>query len=321
MKQQKAHHLKLDCFIFIFLSCLSLFLFFSVGKTQEQDSTNLESTYGNIRYGPHERNVLDLWKANSEEPTPLVMFIHGGGFRSGSKENISALELREFLNSGISVASINYRLIPNDPLPAAFHDGRQALQFLRSKAKEWNLDKSKVGCFGGSAGAVVSMYLAFHDDMAVLESEDPIERESTRLTCVASLNGPTTMDMNWMKKWIPGSSSLLENDPYYNKDALFAMFNAKTMEEYNKVVQETTALFLITPDDPPIFMEYRMAPDESFPDNPQLVRGWIVHHVMFGVKLKEKMDKFGIEAALNYPGASTKYTGFIQFFKIKFGKE
>ncbi len=124
-----------------------------------------------------------------------------------------------------------------------------------------------------------------------------------------------------MEKWIPGSSSLLDKDPLYNKNALFTMVNAKTMKEYNKVVEEITALSLITADDPPIYMEYRMAPDESFPDDLQLVRGWIVHHVMFGVKLKEKMDELGLESVLNYPGTNTKYTSSTHFFKVKLGKE
>ena len=59
------------------------------------------------KYGPHERNVIDLWKAISDTPTPLVVFIHGGGFRGGDKGNLSAPLLNACLKSGISVAAIN----------------------------------------------------------------------------------------------------------------------------------------------------------------------------------------------------------------------
>lgn len=298
-----------------------LIIFLSLGVSERQEDTKTEPTYKNIQYGPHERNVLDFWKVNSDTPTPLVIFIHGGGFRTGSKENLDAQTLQELLASGISVASINYRLITSDPLPAAHHDARRALQFLRYNAKEWNLDKSKVGCFGSSAGAMISMYLAFHDEMANPGSSDQVERESTRLTCVASLSGPTTLDIEWMKKWIPGSAPVFAKDPNYNTKKLFAMVGAKTMEEYQKVMPEICALSLITADDPPIYMYYRMTPDDPIPDDPRYVSSWVAHNVIFGIKLKEVMDKLGIEADLNYPGVSSTYKSHVHFFKEKFGKE
>src|SRR5262245_384556 len=124
------------------------------------------ATFRNISYGPHERNVLDIWQAQSGEPTPLVVYIHGGGFRNGSKDSIGADMLRALLKANISVAAINYRLIGQAPLPAAHYDCRRALQFLRAKANGWGLDKNRVGAFGGSAGAQLCMYLAFHDEMA-----------------------------------------------------------------------------------------------------------------------------------------------------------
>ena len=83
------------------------------------------------------------------------------------------------------MAAIEYRLIADAPLPAPHQDVARALQFVRSKAKDWNIDKARVGAFGGSAGAQLCMYLAFHDDLADPNSDDPISHESTRLTCAA----------------------------------------------------------------------------------------------------------------------------------------
>jgi hypothetical protein len=304
----------------LFLASIFIFQFLSMGGAQEKSPLKPESTYENVTYGPHERNVLDFWQAKSNTPTPLAIFIHGGGFRSGGKEDISTSELEALLASGISVASINYRLLPNSPREA-MNDGRLATQFLRSMAGKWMLDKSKVGCFGSSSGAVICMFLAFHNDMALPDSADPIERESTRLTCVASIGGQTTWDMDWIEKWIPGSASMLESNPNYNRAALLAMFDAKTTEEYLSVIREFSALSLITADDPPVYMQYRMAPSEPVPDDPRYVPSWIVHHVMFGVKLKEKMDKLGIEADLSYPGIHAAYSSHIQFLKAKLGKD
>jgi acetyl esterase len=188
----------------IVIVTLLVFAIATPGLAQE---TKPEPTHKDVRYGPHERNVLDFWKAESNEPTPLAIFIHGGGFRGGNKEGIHQSILRELLDAGISVAALNYRLVDQAPLPAAHFDCRRAIQVLRSKAAEWNLDRSRVGAWGGSAGAQLCMYLAFHDDMARPESEDPIERESTRLTCVATTGGQTTMDVDWWSRNIPGYDS------------------------------------------------------------------------------------------------------------------
>src|SRR6266508_1665940 len=92
------------------------------------------------RYGPHERNVLDLWKAKSDKPTPLVVYIHGGGFRAGDKSSLAPPLLSKCREAGLSVAAINYRFSQHAPFPAPMLDGTRAVQFLRSKAKEWNLD-------------------------------------------------------------------------------------------------------------------------------------------------------------------------------------
>src|SRR5438132_1248179 len=74
------------------------------------------------KYGPHPRNVLDLWQAKGDGPRPVVVFIHGGGFRGGNKEQLGADLLHRCLDAGISVAAINYRLTDTAPFPAAFMD-------------------------------------------------------------------------------------------------------------------------------------------------------------------------------------------------------
>ena len=143
--------------------------------------------------------------AESKKPTPLAIYIHGGGFVAGDKEKVSRQILKQLLDAGISVASINYRYLSIDtPLPTSHHDSRRALQFMRSKAKEWNIDKSRVAAFGGSAGAQICMWLAYSDEMAKQKSKDPIERESTRLTCVVTMGGQTTNEIEFWKQMITG---------------------------------------------------------------------------------------------------------------------
>ncbi len=267
------------------------------------------ATHANVAYGPHERNVFDFWQAKSARPAPLVLFIHGGGFVGGSKEQISGRALGELLASGISVASLNYRLIAQAPLPAAHQDVARALQFLRSKSGEWNLDKTRVGAFGGSAGAQLAMYLAFRDDLADPRSADPIARESTRLTCVAPSAGQMTMDFDWWVKHVPGYDAPMR-DP-------LEPFGAKTKEEALAKNKEISAFELISKDDPPVFMSYAMAPGQPYPDDPKIVRNWKIHHVVHGVELKKRCDQLGVEAILRHPGATTPHSSATDFLVTK----
>ena len=284
-------------------------------------------THANIKYGEHERNVFDLWLAENSNPTPLAIYIHGGGFVAGSKEKVSKDVLTELLDAGISVASINYRYLSIDtPLPTSHHDARRALQFMRSKAKEWNIDKSRVAAFGGSAGAQICMWLAYSDEMAKPKSKDSIERESTRLSCVATTGGQTTNEIEFWKEMITGLMGSEINteglvrplgglvDP---EKVRMATWGSKTLDKANKKAARHSALKLVSEDDPPIFMSYGMAPSAKPPENKTRLRGWLIHHVNLGIALKEKTDTLKLEAYLKYPGAELKYPSQIEFLVDK----
>ena len=297
--------------------------FFGGGKSKSGRKPSFE----NVKYGENKRNVFDIWLAESEKPTPLAVYIHGGGFKGGSKEKLKAETLSALLDAGISVAAINYRFVTTDPLPTAHHDARRAIQFMRSKADEWNIDTDRVAAFGGSAGAQICMWLAYSDDMADATSDDPVERESTRLLCVATAGGQTSAEREF---YIENILPLLgENVPV---DVLVKSFNgendpekirmkiwgADTLEEVDETTKQCSALRLISPDDPPIFMSYGMAPDANKPSGDKnRLRGWLIHHVVFGTKLKEKADELGVEADLSYPGSGSKYPSEVAFFRDK----
>ena len=140
-------------------------------------------THADIKYGDHERHVIDLYLVESEQPTPLVIYIHGGGFVGGDKRGVSGNLIRAMHKESISVAAIHYRFIREHPFPAPFIDSARAVQFLRQHAKKYNLDSNRFAASGGSAGAGISLWLATRDDMAEPKSDDPTRRESTRISC------------------------------------------------------------------------------------------------------------------------------------------
>lgn len=299
-------------------------------QTPKRAQTNRAPTFANVKYGEHERQVFDIWLADSKQPTPLAIYIHGGGFKSGSKEKLKTNELNQLLKSGISVAAINYRFVTISPLPTPHHDARRALQFIRSKAEQWNIDKERLAAFGGSAGAQICMWLAFTDDMANANSTDPIERESTRLTCVATAGGQTSNSAEFWQKTIGpllGEDREIEslarsfNGEREPDKARIAMWGAKTLEEANEIASRHAALNIVSADDPPIFMSYGMSPTDKLPSDPKRVRGWLIHHVNLGIALKEKTDALNLEAHLKYPGAKPQYESLVEFFMAKLLEE
>ena len=269
-------------------------------------------THANVKYGPHERNVLDLWLAKRDDgrPTPLAMFIHGGGFVTGDKSKLSMGTLRQCLAAGISVAAINYRLIDSEPFPAPMLDGARAIQFLRYHADEYHLRKDRFACLGGSAGGCMSMWLAFHDDLADPKNLDPVLRESTRITCAAPSAGQSTIDMKTLAQWF-------HCDKLQEHPSLRLFYGIKSLDELEKpeivaLIKEAAPISHLTKDDPPIFAQYGQA--DAPVDETTSPNTW-VHHPIFGIKLKEQMDRLHIECHLQYPGgpSDTQYKGPAEF--------
>ena len=245
-----------------------------------------------VKYGPHERNVLDLWQARSERPTPLVVFIHGGGFRGGSKEALSTALLTGLLAKGISVMAINYRLSPEVSFPAHYMDSARAIQFARSKAKDWNIDPRRVGSTGSSAGAGTSLWIGFHDEMADPKSADPVLRESTRLTCMAVQGAQSSYDPRTIKVWVGEAASR-----HPALDGLFAVNDSnRNSAEAHRRYEGASAINYLTRDDPPVYAFY----SESRVIPPDAKAGQGIHHINFGLRLKEKMDALGIECTVRH---------------------
>ena len=265
-------------------------------------------TLANVAYGTHERQVLDFWRATSTTPTPLVFHIHGGGWVNGDKATVAQLE--RYLAAGISVVSINYRYVTQaiqagvkPPVQWSIADAARALQFVRSKAGEWNLDKARIGATGGSAGACSSLWLAFHADLADPKSADPIARESTRLWCAAVSGAQTTLDPQQMKEWTPnskygGHAFGFMPDPKDTKtrDTMFAEFLA-ARETVLPWIKQYSPYEHVSSDDPQVYLIYAAPPAKGKEARDP------THTANFGVLLQEKLNAVGVVNELVYPSA------------------
>jgi len=249
-------------------------------------------THADVKYGPFSRNVMDVWLAKSDKPTPVMVSIHGGGFSSGNKA-VGPDLLEECLKSGISVAAITYRLSGEAAAPAQFLDSARAIQFIRSQAKAWNLDASRIAASGGSAGAGISLWLGFHDDLADPKNADPVLRQSTRLTCTAVFNAQTSYDPRFIRELFPGTDT-------YKIGALAMLFRMdpnnldQLPKEKYKLFEECSPLAHLTKDDAPALLVY-----SSTMETPITNQGVGIHHPRFGKALKEKMDALGVECKVH----------------------
>lgn len=254
-------------------------------------------TLKDVPYGTHERQVLDFYPADSDEPTPVVFYIHGGGWQGGDKKT----NPKAFLDKGISVVAINYRYVKNGveekvepPVKASLGDAARALQFVRSKAAEWNLDKKRIGATGGSAGACSSLWLAFHDDMADPQSDDPIARESTRLYCAAVNGAQVSLDPKELREWMPN---------YRYGAHAFGLPNLESViekrEEILDWIKEYSPIEHASKDDPPIALFYggEVPVIGASPKDP-------THSGIMGVKLAERLEALGVDVVLVHPGQS-----------------
>jgi acetyl esterase/lipase len=270
-------------------------LFMAILFVTHQSFADEPKQLTDVAYGSHPRQVLDFYQARSDKPTPVVFYIHGGGWRGGDKKT----NPQAFLDKGISVVAINYRYVQNGveekvepPVKASLGDAARALQFIRSKAAEWNLDKKRIGATGGSAGACSSLWLALHDDMADPQSDDPVARESTRLYCAAVNGAQVSLDPKELREWMPN---------YRYGAHAFGLPNFQSLidnrEKVIKWIKEYSPIEHVSKDDPPIAMFYRgeVPVVGSSPKDP-------THSGIMGVKLEERLKSVKVDVVLVHPG-------------------
>lgn len=279
-------------------------------------------TVTDFAYGKeHPRQVFDFWQARSDKPTPVVLLIHGGGWKGGDKKMYGAAAIQPYLDAEISVASLNYRFIVHameqkvePPVKACLHDAARALQTIRSKAHKWNLDPTRVGATGGSAGACTSLWLAMHDDLADPQSSDLVAGHSSRLTCAAVNGAQTSLDPKELREWMPNAVygghafGFVNNDRAREFELLIA-----NREKVLPWIKEYSPLELASKDDPPLYLDY---PNQKTPPVLGQNEPDPTHSALYGIKLAEKLAPLGVEVIVSYPGHQDEKYGSIQKFLI-----
>lgn len=146
-----------------------------------------DRTYAERSSGPLKG---DLYLPDTDIPAPVVVMIHGGGWRNGEVEDMARFAKR-VSEAGFAVFNITYRLAPEHKFPAQLEDVRSAVRWLRSSAATYNLAPARIGAWGYSAGAHLAMLLGAVNDDALNDAGPTAP--SARVAVVVAGAGPTDL--------------------------------------------------------------------------------------------------------------------------------
>jgi acetyl esterase/lipase len=134
---------------------------------------------------------------NITSPRPVVICIHGGGFRAGTREGYNKTILK-LAQNGFVAATISYRLAPTNKFPAAVHDTKAAVRWMRANAAKYQVDPERIGVMGGSAGGHLVQFLGVTAGVPEFEGEGNLGYSSA-VTCVVNYYGPSDFTQSYGK--------------------------------------------------------------------------------------------------------------------------
>ncbi len=273
------------------------------------NAAGVTADHSDLSYGPHSRNIMDVWLAESDEPSPMVVCIHGGGFKNNDKSSWhNSPELVDLLEQGISVATINYRYVDQTGdmgVLGCLNDCALAVQYIRSRADEWNLDSSRFGGIGGSAGAGSCLWLATHPDLVDLNSDDPVAQQSSRLQAIGLTGTQATYNFD---HWI---TKIEELYPAQQAAEVVAQMTPTMLQFYGlpddgdidsieaqAIKRELDMLAWMSADDAAIWVDNGQG--RALPQN----KGQLLHHAYHAIAVGQKAKRVGLDVEYRDP-----YTG------------
>jgi acetyl esterase/lipase len=169
--------------------CLALFLA-ATAFAQPKLPDNVHSEM-NVAYDSADpQQVMDIYRPADTAIHPAILFVHGGGFRAGSRKSYTR-NCIQLAQMGYVTATADYRLAPKAPFPAAVYDVKAAVRYLRANAARLSLDPNKIGAAGGSAGGHLVLFLGVTGNVPEFEGPGPNRDQSSRVQCVVSFYGPS----------------------------------------------------------------------------------------------------------------------------------
>jgi acetyl esterase/lipase len=155
----------------------------------------------NVEYSNPDGQHLQLDLARSKAgngPFPAIVCIHGGGFRAGTRQGYDGLCIR-LAQRGYVAVTVSYRRAPKYQFPAAIHDVKAAIRWLRANAKKYHIDPDRIGVTGGSAGGHLAEFLGVTGGVSRFEGSGGNAEQSSRVVCVVNYYGPSDFTKSYGK--------------------------------------------------------------------------------------------------------------------------
>ncbi len=216
--------------------------------------------------------LLDVYpaKGTTSKTAPCVIWIHGGGWYSGSKENPRCLPL---VDRGFVVVSINYRLTSEAAFPAQIHDCKAAVRWIRSHAAEHGIDPDRIGVMGLSAGGHLAALVGTSGDVPELEGDVGVTGVSSSVQAVVDGYGPS--DFPSMLAEISQRPTTAGPGRPSNLEAVEALLKRPTPEEVQSLAKVASPLTYVRKGLPPFFIFHGTA-DRTVPSTQsELLHEWL----------------------------------------------
>ncbi|MFH1718544.1 MAG: alpha/beta hydrolase [Planctomycetota bacterium] len=221
----------------------------------------LDVEYGT---GGERKLQLDLYLPKGRtKATPAIIFIHGGAWKAGKRSDMKFYCVK-FAEKGYVTATVTYRLTGEAPFPAAVHDVKCAIRWLRANAAKYQVDPEHIVVSGNSAGGHLSMMIGYSDDPS-LEGSGGNNGLSSRVCAVVNFYGPTDLTTDFARK-----QGVVED-----------FMGGKMFDEASDAYKLASPLFSLTQDDPPTLI-FHGTIDSTVP-------------IVQADKLADKLKELGID--------------------------
>ena len=244
----------------IFLALVGWGLQHSGADTASEESSRVTIREG-IEYARPGKNplLLDLYLPKDVENPPLVVFIHGGGWKGGKRK---PCRLAWVAHHGYAVASIDYRFSQEAIFPAQIEDCKTAVRWLRAHAKQYGYNAARIVVAGGSAGGHLAALMGTSGDVKQLEGAGGHPEQSSRVDGVIDYCGPADFILR------------IKSEPHATEQAgggVFHLLGGKASENL-ELARLASPVTHVSPDDPPMLIFHGAKDTKVLPEQSEVLR-------------------------------------------------
>ncbi len=268
-------------------------------------------SHADVAYGAHPHQILDIYLPPGDGAPRPVLIWYGGLWKPA--KNVP--DVNRFFPAGLAVVGVEVRTMEDAtadkvsaPVSYVMNDALRAVQFIRMNAPKWNLDPQRIAVGGGSQGSLPALFAGCAGERANPGAADPVERVSTKVTCVAAYRSQPSIDPKQMQEWVPGVK--------WGAPALGCSFeeSLKRREELLPVIRQWSPDVLLHAGAAPIYFENEWGltkPDEIEENN------YKVHSPAWAVGFQKLGEKAGAKVYAKFPGHPTEGYNDIWDFIVK----